>query len=132
IANNEDSITVVLEKLSLEQKQLFLNAMASCLNALANREDILFLFFRNGAFQRSEEEQIPQEVAELYVTKMQEWLIHQQVIYKDELSQNKKNLAEESAQLQYDLALCYKKGEGVSQSYKEVPRRYTHVQVHEH
>ena len=59
---------------------------------MIRQEDLHFLFFRDGAFDRSEEEKIPSDIAELYVTKMQEWLTHQQQIYSQELTQHKANL----------------------------------------
>ena len=81
VANNETSITVIWDKLTTNQKQQFTHVVQSSLKTLATREDILFLFYREGAFQRAEDEQIPLAIAELYTTQMEEWLVHQKNIY---------------------------------------------------
>ena len=105
IANNDRSTDIVWERLTQEQKNRFLNTLAASLKTVSRQEDLRFLFFREEAFNRSEEEKIPTDIAELYVTKMQEWLTHQQQIYAQELSQHRANLPKDLPQSIHDIVL---------------------------
>ena len=87
LANNNHTIAVHWTSLTPNQQQTFIHAMNSCLTTLANREDLYFLLYRDGAFRRSDEEQISQRIAELYVTHIQEWLEHQREAWQNELAQ---------------------------------------------
>ena len=87
LANNNHTIAVHWTSLTPNQQQTFIHAMNSCLTTLANREDLHFLLYRDGAFRRSDEEQISQRIAELYVTHIQEWLEHQRAAWQNELTQ---------------------------------------------
>jgi len=105
IANNDRSTDIVWERLTQEQKNRFLNTLAATLKTVTRPEDLHFLFFREGAFDRSDEEKIPEDIAALYVTKMQEWLTHQQQIYSRELMQYKTNLPKDLPQSIHDIVL---------------------------
>jgi len=74
--------------------------MTTNFKTLSQREDIYFLFFRDGAFHRGEDEQMPPYIADHYVTKMKEWLAHQQIIYDKELTQYRASLSKEALQVQ--------------------------------
>ena len=87
LANNNHAIAVHWTSLTMNQQRAFIHAMNSCLTTLANQEDLYFLLYRDGAFRRSDEEQISQTIAELYVTHMQGWLEHQQAAWQQELTQ---------------------------------------------
>ena len=87
LANNNHAIAVHWTALTTDQQQAFIHTMSACLTTLANGRIFYFLLYRDGAYRRSDEEQISLEIAELYVTHMQRWLEHQREVWQNELTQ---------------------------------------------
>jgi len=104
IANNDLEVNILWKDLAQAQRNRLVTVLATSLKILT-AEDIRFIFFRDGAFQRTRDEQIPPTIAELYATKMEEWLVHQQRIYREELAGHQAAIVQDPVQSFHDLML---------------------------
>ncbi len=87
--------------LTPSQQEEFLATLFNCIRYLHSKEVLHFLFYREGAFNRSETELIPEVIAETLETQMQAWMKQQQGIYLDDLRQFKESHPDQLIRVHY-------------------------------
>jgi len=73
-SNQNQETCIFWDALSPSQKEEFLTTLQSCDKYLQSKEILHFLFYREGRFNRSESELIPEPVAHQLEEDMQKWM----------------------------------------------------------
>ncbi len=87
--------------LSERQTREFLAALVNCDRYLSSGALLTFLFQREGRFSRCETESFPENIARQIQTEMQEWMLLQKTIYKEDMDAFERQHPEELARIHY-------------------------------
>ncbi len=100
-SNHNRETAIVWTALTPSQQEEFLATLFNSSRYLRSQAVLHFLFYREGAFNRSETECIPEEIAKKLASELQEWMKQQLEIYAADLKEFKEKHPEELIRVHY-------------------------------
>ncbi len=88
-SNNNRETVIVWSNLTPSEQEEFLAALFNANRYLESKEVLHLLFYREGSFNRSETEMIPEEIARSIQAEMTIWIKNQLLIYANDLKEFK-------------------------------------------
>ncbi len=100
-SNNNRETVIVWSNLTPSQQEEFLATLFNSSRYLRSKDVLHFLFYREGVFNRSETECIPEAIAYSFQAKMEEWMKRQLNIYAVDLKEFKQSHPDQLIRVHY-------------------------------
>ncbi len=100
-SNSNTETLIVWSELAASQQEEFLATLFNSSRYLQSKEVLHFLFYREGAFNRSETECISEKIALDFQSEMEEWMRLQLKIYANDLKEFKQSHPEQLIRVHY-------------------------------